>query len=65
MFLSKKPGTHNHLERKIAKKHSTLHSVTSGEHKVASMSGERPFAPIHLDNSDPSSLPPKKSIFGL
>jgi hypothetical protein len=64
MFLSKKPGTHNHLERKIAKKHTTLHSVTSGEHKIASPSGERPFAPIRLEG-DPSSLPPKKSIFGL
>ncbi len=65
MFLSKKPGTHNHLERKIAKKHTTLHSVTSGEHKVASLSGERPFAPIQIDNSASASLPAKKSIFGL
>jgi hypothetical protein len=64
MLLSRKSDTHNHLARKISKRHGSLHSVTSGEHKAAAPAGERPFAPIKLDESAPAK-PVKNSIFGL
>ena len=66
-FLSHNSSNHSHLQKKLHKKNSTLHSVTSGEHaSMADQEKPRPFAPIQIDKDAP---PPqsgfKSSIFGL
>lgn len=59
-FLSHNSSNHSHLQKKLHKKHSTLHSVTSGEHaSVADLEKPRPFAPIQIDKDAP---PPQTSF---
>lgn len=53
-FLSHNSSSHSHLQKKLHKKHSTLHSVTSGEHAAVSDTQQpRPFAPIQFDKDAP------------
>jgi hypothetical protein len=67
-FLSHGSSNHNHLSRRISKKHNSLHTVTGTQHNEGAADPEkpRPFAPIQYDKDAP---PPttgfNSSIFKL
>lgn len=59
-FLSHGSSNHNHLSRKIGKKHNSLHTVTGVKHEEGvHAQTERPFAPIQYDKDAP---PPTTSF---
>ena len=66
-FLSHNSSSHSHLQKKLHKKQSTLHSVTSGEHSVAADPQKpRAFAPIQFEGSTPAPrTASSSSIFKL
>lgn len=66
-FLSHGSSNHNHLSRKIGKKHNSLHTVTATKHEDGDHSeAPRPFAPIQYDkDAPPPATPFSNSIFKL
>ena len=66
-FLSHNSSNHSHLSKKLHKKNSTLHSVTSGEHAIARDPQKvSEFAPIQYDKDAPvPESKAKSSIFKL
>jgi hypothetical protein len=66
-LISKKSGIHNHLTSPTRRKHSSLHSVTTGEHSAKSDPAKRPspFGELKVDTSEPAPPPVYKSIFSL
>ncbi len=60
-FLTHNSSNHNHLARRIGKKHNSLHTVTTTSKAEAASEPEspRPFAPIQYDKDAP---PPQTSF---
>lgn len=71
MLLSRKSDTHNHLARRIGKKHSSLHTVTPAaredepQQAAADPNRERPFGGFQYEEKAAKSDVGYKSIFGL
>ncbi len=69
MLLSRKSDTHNHLARRIGKKHSSLHTVTpaerEAEQRASDPNHERPFGSFQYEEKPVKTDVGYKSIFGL
>jgi hypothetical protein len=68
-LIKPESSIHNHLDRKEARKHEGIHTVTSATHPVAGQGEatphERPFGEIVLDGETPDVTTHPKSILGL
>lgn len=67
-FLSHGSSNHNHLSRRISKKHNSLHTVTGTQHQETASDTQkpRPFAPIQYDKDAPAPTSSfSSSIFKL
>ncbi len=60
-----KSDTHSHLDTKAGRKRKGVHTVTSGEHRVADPNRQSPFGKIVLDDEAPKIEHPHNSILHL
>jgi hypothetical protein len=68
-LINRNTGIHNHLSRRVGKKHDNLHTVTSPKPGDAgsTTATEKPrfYAPLQYDDKEPAPTTSNKSIFHL
>jgi hypothetical protein len=68
-LINRTSGIHNHLSRRIGKKHDDLHTVTSpkpgGADNTTAAAKPRFYAPLQYDDKEPAPTSSDKSIFHL